>query len=153
MYWVHTVGPMITWLAHCPRDDCSAFDPSSSSSSSPAWFKIAERGLQSGTIETGEWFQKTFSRWDGAPSLWTETVPRGLRRGSYLIRHEIVSLHVANRPQFYAECAHLEVGGVGEREPGEEYLVRIPGVWSMDRESFFLFFLIFIRERGEGERC
>ena len=64
-----------------------------------------------------------------------------------------MSLHVANRPQFYAECAHLEVGGVGEREPGEEYLVRIPGVWSMDRESFFLFFLIFIRERGEGERC
>lgn len=120
---------MIAWMAHCPRDDCH-----SASLSSLRWFKIGERGLQSGTIELGDWYQKTFSRWDGEPSLWTERVPSGLRSGKYIVRHEIVSLHSANKPQFYAECAHLEVGGGGVAEPGEEYLVRIPGVWSMERE-------------------
>ena len=120
---------MIAWMAHCPRDDCS-----SASLSSLRWFKIGERGLLNGTIELGDWYQKTFSRWDGEPSLWTERVPPGLKKGAYVVRHEIVSLHSANRPQFYDECAHLEVGGEGVGEPGEEYLVGIPGVWSMERE-------------------
>ena len=38
-------------------------------------------------------------------------------------------------PQFYPECAHLEV--LNDKEggsiPSEEYMVKIPGVWSMDR--------------------
>ena len=38
-------------------------------------------------------------------------------------------------PQFYPECAHLEVSNDIERGsiPSEEYMVKIPGVWSMDR--------------------
>lgn len=118
---------MIAWMAHCTNDDCGAFD-----SSTASWFKIGQRGLQSGTIETGDWFQKTFSNWDGNPSLWSETVPRNLKPGKYLVRHEIISLHSANKPQFYPECAHVEVSGEGVGEPGQEYLVRIPGVWNMD---------------------
>ena len=38
-------------------------------------------------------------------------------------------------PQFYPECAHLEVSN-DEKEgsiPSGEYMVKIPGVWSMDR--------------------
>ncbi|KAF1973628.1 glycoside hydrolase family 61 protein-like protein [Bimuria novae-zelandiae CBS 107.79] len=128
MYWVHTVGPMIAWMARCPNDDCHSFD-----SSIADWFKIGERGLQDGTIELGNWFQKTFSNWDGEPSLWSETVPKGLKKGKYLVRHEIISLHSANKPQFYPECAHLNVGGEGTEEPGTEYLVKIPGVWNMDQ--------------------
>ncbi|CAI6339644.1 unnamed protein product [Periconia digitata] len=128
MYWVHTVGPMIAWMARCPSDDCHTTDASRVS-----WFKIGQRGLESGTIETGTWFQGSFSRWDGSPSLWTETVPEGLQKGRYLIRHEIVSLHSAGKPQFYPQCAHVEVGGEGVESPGEEYLTRIPGVWSMDQ--------------------
>ncbi|KAF2681086.1 lytic polysaccharide monooxygenase [Lentithecium fluviatile CBS 122367] len=127
-YWVHTVGPMIAWLAHCPNDDCYTAD-----SSTLDWFKIGEKGLQDGTIETGNWFQKTFSRWDGSPSLWSETVPKGLKQGRYLVRHEIISLHSANKPQFYPECANLEVLGEGDKYPDEKYLVKIPGVWSMDQ--------------------
>jgi hypothetical protein len=133
MYWVHTVGPMIAWMAYCsnPTNDCSTFD-----SSTASWFKIGERGLLEGTIETGEWFQKQFSNWDGSPSLWSETVPKGLKAGRYLVRHEIIALHSANKPQFYPECAHLEVSGGGEEVPREEYLANIPGVWSMDRELY-----------------
>ena len=99
------------------------------------WFKIAERGLLTGTVREGMWAQREFSTWDGdGTDLWTEMIPRGLKRGEYLIRHEIVALHIANRPQFYPQCAHLVVRGDGEDEPGEEYLTRIPGLWSMDRE-------------------
>lgn len=133
-YWIHTVGPMITWLAYCANaaNDCTTFNASTAS-----WFKIAQRGLEEGTIETGTWFQGRFSRWNGEWSLWEERIPGDLRAGRYLVRHEIISLHSANKPQFYAECAHLDVRGGGDGMPGEEYLVRIPGVWSMDRKFFF----------------
>jgi hypothetical protein len=119
-------------MAYCSNEanDCSTFD-----SSTARWFKIGQRGLLSGTIETGEWFQGVFSRWDGEFSVWEERVPKGLGPGKYLVRHEIVSLHSAGRPQFYAECAHLDVESEGSAYPGEEYLVDIPGVWSMDRKS------------------
>jgi hypothetical protein len=131
--WVHTVGPMIAWLAHCPNNDCYNL----ASPSSLSWFKIGQKGLQGGTIMQGDWFQRTFSRWDGSPSLWSETVPRNLRPGRYLVRHEIISLHSANRPQFYPECANLEVQGEGEGFPEERFMARIPGVWSMNREYCF----------------
>ncbi|KAH4066924.1 hypothetical protein HBH50_144850 [Parastagonospora nodorum] len=127
-YWVHTVGPMIVWLAYCANEanDCHMFD-----SSIADWFKIGQRGLLEGTIEEGTWFQKSFSMWDGSPSLWPETVPKNLRPGRYLVRHEIISLHSSNKPQFYPECAHLHVSGSGREFPGKEYMAKIPGVWSM----------------------
>jgi hypothetical protein len=130
-YWVHTVGPMIAWMAFCGNkaNDCATFD-----SSTADWFKIGQKGLLEGTIEEGTWFQKSFSRWDGSPSLWSETVPPGLKAGRYLVRHEIISLHSANKPQFYPECVHVEVKGDGHSVPGKDHLVRIPGVWNMDRE-------------------
>ncbi|KAI4684965.1 uncharacterized protein J4E88_004408 [Alternaria novae-zelandiae] len=131
-YWVHTVGPMIAWMAYCDNaeNDCTTF-----ASETADWFKIGEKGLLEGSIETGEWFQKAFSMWDGSPSLWSEMVPVGLRAGRYLVRHEIISLHSANKPQFYPECAHLEVTNdkEGGSIPSEEYMVKIPGVWSMDQ--------------------
>ena len=82
------------------------------------------------------WGQREFQNWDGSPDLWTETIPRDLKQGEYLIRHEIIALHIANRPQFYPECAHLSVMGEGSKMPGEEYLVKIPGVYTMDRELY-----------------
>jgi hypothetical protein len=84
---------MIAWMAYCDNvdNDCATF-----SSETAYWFKIGEKGLLEGRIETGEWFQKAFSRWDGSPSLWSETVPVGLKAGGYLVRHEIISLHSAN---------------------------------------------------------
>jgi hypothetical protein len=130
-YWVHTVGPMIVWMAYCNNDDndCHTFN-----SSTADWFKIGQKGLLEGTIEEGTWFQKAFSLWDGNPSLWSEKIPETLRPGKYLIRHEIISLHSANKAQFYPECAHLNVKGNGEGVPTKEYLVKIPGVWNMDRK-------------------
>jgi hypothetical protein len=79
------------------------------------------------------WFQRQFQNWDGDADIWPVTIPESLRPGEYLLRHEILSLHIANRPQFYPECAHLVVEGSGDKVPSEEYYASIPGVWSMDR--------------------
>ncbi|KAF2713703.1 lytic polysaccharide monooxygenase [Pleomassaria siparia CBS 279.74] len=125
--WVHTVGPMLVWMADC-SGNCRTFDADKAD-----WFKIGERGLLEGTIEEGMWFQRAFVNWDGGPSLWTENVPASLKAGNYLIRHEIISLHSANKPQWYPECAHLEVKGSGTKSPGKEYLAKIPGVYSMNQ--------------------
>lgn len=108
---------------------CHDFDPTNAD-----WFKIGEKGLLWGTIETGGWFQKEFSKWDGTPSLWSENVPKSLKPGEYLVRHEIISLHSAHKPQWYPECAHLVVKGNGTAFPGKEYMAKIPGVYSMDRK-------------------
>ena len=86
-YWVHTVGPMVAWMADC-GGDCRDFNAADAD-----WFKIGEKGLLSGTVEEGMWFQREFSNWNGGPSLWSENVPVSLRPGAYLIRHEIISLH------------------------------------------------------------
>jgi hypothetical protein len=90
---------MVAWMTPC-NGACAEFDPTDAD-----WFKIGERGLLWGTIETGGWFQKEFSRWDGSPSFWSERVPEGLRAGEYLVRHEIISLHSARKPQVSYGCS------------------------------------------------
>lgn len=118
---------MVLWLAAC-GDSCATLNLTTAN-----WFKIAERGLLNGDIQTGEWGQREFQNWDGTPDLWTETIPKDLKPGKYIIRHEIIALHIANKPQFYPECAHLVVSGNGTAVPGKEYYAKIPGVWSMNR--------------------
>ncbi|KAE8446402.1 hypothetical protein EG329_012007 [Mollisiaceae sp. DMI_Dod_QoI] len=126
-YWLHTVGPMVLWMADCGAS-CATLNLTTAN-----WFKIAERGLLSGTIQTGTWGQRAFQNWDGTPDLWTETIPGDLKPGNYIIRHEIIALHIANKPQFYPECAHLVVSGNGTAVPPKEYYAKIPGVYNMSQ--------------------
>jgi hypothetical protein len=58
---------------------------------------------------------------------WESTIPATLAPGNYLIRHELLALHQANTPQFYAECAQLVVTGSGSATPSGSYLANIPG--------------------------
>jgi hypothetical protein len=58
---------------------------------------------------------------------WESTIPASLAPGNYLIRHELLALHQANTPQFYAECAQLQVTGSGTAQPSGSYLANIPG--------------------------
>jgi hypothetical protein len=54
-----------------------------------------------------------------------------------LIRYEIIALDIANKQQFYPECAHLAVTGNGTETQGEEYVASIPGGYSIDCRSLF----------------
>jgi hypothetical protein len=38
---------------------------------------------------------------------WESKIPSTLAAGNYLIRHELLALHQAKTPQFYAECAQV----------------------------------------------
>jgi hypothetical protein len=114
---------MTVWLAACGAD-CSTVNINQVN-----WFKIWEGGLLSGNQETGNWYQKQFQRFDGSPGLWPVTIPRTLRRGLYLVRHEIISTHVAYKPQFYVECAHLNITGTGFSFPSSQYMKKFPGAY------------------------
>ena len=133
-YWLHPYGPMTVWLAYCSDNntDCADVDVSR-----VGWFKIWEAGLLDGNLVEGMWWQKQFQRWDGEPGLWPARVPKGLRRGLYMVRHEILSIHVGGKPQFYPECAHLNVTGGGEVVVPEEWLLRFPGGYKEDGEFLF----------------
>ncbi|KAH7627801.1 glycosyl hydrolase family 61-domain-containing protein [Sordaria sp. MPI-SDFR-AT-0083] len=137
-YWLHPVGPMSVWLSPCPDNDCTTVNLPKTK-----WFKIWEAALLGGpNLAEGTWYQKRFQKWDGdGENRWEVVVPRGLKSGRYLVRHEILSLHVAGKPQFYVECAHLDIknGGVNGGEdrvlPPDEYWVKFPGGYRDDGKS------------------
>lgn len=83
-------------------------------------------------LAESSWYQKAFQKWDGSPATWPVTIPPRLKPGLYLIRHEIISIHVAFKPQWYPECAHLNVTGGGDAVPEKEFLFKFPGAYSED---------------------
>jgi len=124
--WTHSQGPIIVWMYKCPGTSFSGCDGSGAN-----WFKIDEAGFHGdGTkvfLDT-----ETPSGWDiaklvGGNKQWTSTIPQGLAAGNYLIRHELIALHQANAPQFYAECAQVVVTGSGTASPDASYKAAIPG--------------------------
>jgi cellulase len=48
------------------------------------------------------------------------TLPKNLKPGNYVLRHEIIALHGArqeNGAQAYPQCVNIEVGGSGQVAP------------------------------------
>ncbi|SPO07044.1 related to cel1 protein precursor [Cephalotrichum gorgonifer] len=121
--WTHAQGPVLVWMYKCP----GAF--SSCDGSGNGWFKIDEGGFH-GDGKSVFLDTETPSGWDIAKLVgggtWTSTIP-DLAPGNYLVRHELIALHQANAPQFYAECAQIELGGSGSGVPSGNYLAAIPG--------------------------
>ncbi|KAK0712843.1 glycoside hydrolase family 61 protein [Lasiosphaeria miniovina] len=137
-YWLHPVGPMTVWLAQCGGSDttqdlCSAVDVNEAE-----WFKIWEAGLIGDDIPNlaeAMWYQKQFQNWDGSPDLWPVTIPASLRPGLYMIRHEILSIHIEDKPQFYPECGYLNVTGTGAAFPPRDMLKKFPGAYDANDPS------------------
>ncbi|KAF2000379.1 lytic polysaccharide monooxygenase [Amniculicola lignicola CBS 123094] len=130
--WPHDIGAIIVWMAYCgvQPDACFSFD-----GIGKHWFKIRQVGLEDGTIRNGQWALKELLT---SNYTWTTTIPTSLHEGAYLIRHEIIALHVPYTPEFYPECAHLYVSGSGQEKPSEQYLVDITGVWKANDPSLNL---------------
>ena len=89
-YWLHPVGPMSVWLADCDGP-CEDVDVNQLD-----FFKIWEAGLLEGNMVEGMWYQKQFQKWDGSPATWPVTIPSTLKPGLYVVRHEILSIHIAD---------------------------------------------------------
>lgn len=65
--------------------------------------------------------------------LGSATIPKNIAPGQYLLRHEIIALHLADQmggAEFYSSCTQLNIGGSGTGVPSSNELVSIPGVYS-----------------------
>lgn len=66
-----------------------------------------------------------------SPATYTYTIPPCLKKGFYLVRHEIIALHAAwtyPGAQFYPGCHQLNVTGGGSTVPSAN-LVSFPGAY------------------------
>ena len=60
-------------------------------------------------------------------------LPATLAPGNYIIRHEIIALHLATSKggvEFYPSCTQLNVGGSQTGAPTADELVTLPGAYS-----------------------
>lgn len=136
---------MLTYMASCGSTTCDKFDDTQAK-----WFKISEDGKTPGDNST--WLQQRLSV-SSPSSLPTQTnciavnggvanstIPSNLAPGNYLLRHEIIALHLATSlggAEFYPACAQITVGGSQSGAPSASDLVSIPGAYSDNDPGIF----------------
>jgi len=126
--WPHNTGPMLTYMASCGPTTCDKFDISNAK-----WFKIQQIGRKNGN---GDWAQADTM----AGGVASAQIPTTLAPGNYLIRHEIIALHLATSfggAEFYPACAQLRVGGSQTGGPQASELVSLPGAYSDNDPGIF----------------
>lgn len=125
--WPHCEGTHVAYMAPCTNGDCKTFNPSDA-----LWFKIHEAGLDpnlpprqcpDGHLawpHKGRWAQNLAFEDD---SWFTVNIPKTIKAGQYLLRHELVSMHSAHQregnggAQYYPACIQLDVKGTGTAQP------------------------------------
>ncbi|KAI0782117.1 glycoside hydrolase family 61 protein F [Abortiporus biennis] len=115
------IGPMITYLAQAPRD-ITQWSPGNGA----VWFKIAEAGKTT----DGKWAATDILT--ANDSIYTFTIPKNLKAGQYIVRHEIIALHAAwtyPGAQVYPSCIQIQVTGSGTAFPTSG-LVSFPGAYT-----------------------
>ncbi|KAJ3742536.1 glycosyl hydrolase family 61-domain-containing protein [Lentinula detonsa] len=111
-------GPINIYLA-------SVEDATTADGSSASWFKISEIGLPSDNPDY--WGTEVLNDNCGH---YTFTIPPDVKPGNYLLRAEVIALHVASSvggAQFYMSCYQINIGGTGTASPAG---VSIPGAYS-----------------------
>lgn len=101
-------GPVMTYLAAC-NASCANADKTALQ-----WVKIDQQGWlnSSGWEQLGGTWASDVLIANGAS--WTVKIPQVLAPGYYVLRHEIIALHVANETngaQAYPQCVNIKVGG------------------------------------------
>jgi hypothetical protein len=117
--WPHNVGPLMTYMTQC-NGNCADFDPTGAK-----WFKIDEGGKKP---NSDQWYQADIQS-EGAS--WNVVLPSDLSPGGYLIRHEIIALHLGGSEggaEFYPACTQVMIGGNGNGKP--QATVLFPGAYS-----------------------
>ncbi|KAH9221920.1 family 61 putative glycoside hydrolase [Leptodontidium sp. 2 PMI_412] len=115
--WTHQQGPVMVWMYKC-AGEFTACD-----GKGKGWFKIDQMGMTAAPLSGTSWGANVVY----TKLAYTSTIPKSLAPGNYLIRHELLALHQANAPQFYPECAQLQVSGNGTATPAATFLTTIPG--------------------------
>ena len=136
---------MLTYMASCGSTTCDKFNAANAK-----WFKIQQIGRKNGN---GDWAQADlsmsffsiscliiYSFFSVTGGVASATIPSNLAPGNYLIRHEIIALHLAtsfNGAEFYPGCAQLRVGGSQTGVPKDSDLVSLPGAYSDNNPGIF----------------
>ncbi|KAF9651788.1 glycoside hydrolase family 61 protein [Thelephora ganbajun] len=126
-HWPHNTGPIMTYLASCGSTTCDSFD-----SRTAKWFKIDQAGRDS----SGNWVQQQIMN----GNVYSANLPKNLAPGQYLVRHEIIALHLATqkgRAEFYPSCQQIKVGGNGTGGPTQDELLSFPGSYSDDDPGIY----------------
>ncbi|THH28726.1 hypothetical protein EUX98_g5466 [Antrodiella citrinella] len=116
--WPHNTGPLMTYMASCGSTACDQFNATGAT-----WFKIDEVGKK----DASTWYQADIMAGDG----FNVVLPQNLAPGGYLIRHEIIALHLATSvggAEFYPSCTQVQIGGNGNGSPSPT--VSFPGAYS-----------------------
>ncbi|KAK3985458.1 putative endo-beta-1,4-glucanase D [Cladorrhinum sp. PSN332] len=107
-------GPILTYIAPF----------TSGTGAGPVWSKIAQQGF-----ENGEWAIIKMRNNRGKVEF---TIPRNLAPGQYLIRQELLALHMADfacddpanpgrGAESYPSCVQFEITGNGEAIPDQDF--------------------------------
>ncbi|KAH9475799.1 Cellulose-growth-specific protein [Psilocybe cubensis] len=126
--WPHNTGPMLTYMANCGQTTCDKFDISQAK-----WFKIDQVGRKPGS---SDWAQVDLFNGQTV----SVNLPKTLAPGNYILRHEIIALHLATSKggaEFYEGCSQLRVGGSQTGAPAAGDLVSLPGAYSDSDPGIF----------------
>ncbi|KAL5636386.1 hypothetical protein ACGC1H_000375 [Rhizoctonia solani] len=120
--WPHEMGPLITYMAKVPAGQTAdKFDPSKGD-----FFKVHQEGQ-----EGKKWYLERLMKLGTTMSV---PIPKELEDGHYIMRHEIIALHLADQKggaEFYTSCFQLNVtGGTGTAKTTASETVRFPGAYS-----------------------
>ncbi|KAI0416759.1 glycosyl hydrolase family 61-domain-containing protein [Xylaria grammica] len=120
-------GPMLDYLAAC-NGPCDSVEKEALE-----FFKIDEAGILDSSSAPGTWASDVLIENN---NTWLVQIPKNLKAGNYILRHETIALHSAgqeNGAQNYPQCFNLEVTGSGTEVPAgvvatELYTTTDPGV-------------------------
>ncbi|KAF2020731.1 lytic polysaccharide monooxygenase [Aaosphaeria arxii CBS 175.79] len=121
-------GPVMNYLAKC-SPDCSTFKGDTGN----VWVKIDQVSYDKS--KATPWGSDCLAK-NGAK--WTVTIPPTIANGEYLLRHEILGLHVAGTrmgAQFYPSCTQIRVTGGGSENPTG---IALPGSYNPDDKEGIL---------------
>ncbi|KAG8933850.1 hypothetical protein FRC03_010974 [Tulasnella sp. 419] len=117
-------GPVLVYMA-------KVTNAATATGSSANWFKVAHTGLVSAvpTTQTYTWGTDVMNSNCGKVTF---KIPSNIPAGQYLLRAEVIALHVAGGvggAQHYMSCVQLNVTGGGSATPTT---VKFPGAYGLE---------------------
>jgi len=150
--WPHNIGPMLTYMSTCGNTTCDNFDAINA-----AWFKINEVGQLQNNLS--QWVQEDLCMYHSQLFrlylVWhmlltvngnttSVTLPQNIAPGDYLLRHEIIALHLGNEPggaEFYPSCSQLRISAPNNTDAlsvQPSQTVSLPGAYSDQDPGVFV---------------
>ncbi|QRW02342.1 glycoside hydrolase family 61 protein [Ceratobasidium sp. AG-Ba] len=127
--WPHEMGPIITYMAKVPEGKTAqTVDPATLS-----FFKIQQHGQKS--KGSNKWVVEDQMKLN---TIYTVNVPEAIEDGEYIMRHELIALHLADKKggaEFYSSCFNLKVSGGTGTNPSAT--AKFPGTYSASDKGIF----------------